>query len=108
MVINKWDVLLVNLDPTVGKEIQKTRPAVVVSPNEINEHWSPITIIPLTSKMRDLGFRTRVTFQGKNGQVAIDQIKAIDKKRIVKKLGSLDPAYAAKIQGDILLFFKEE
>lgn len=108
VVIKKWDVLLVNLDPTIGKEIQKTRPALVVSPDEINQYWSPITVLPLTSKIRDLGFRTRIKFQGKVGQVAIDQIKAIDKTRIVKKMGSISSLEAKAVQKDLMLFFKED
>lgn len=107
MVIKKWDVLLVNLDPTIGTEIRKTRPGIIISPNEVNEHWNPIIIIPLTSKIRSLDFRTSVTFQGKEGQAAIDQMKAIDKKRIVKKMGTLNQKHQSKIQDDVMLFFKE-
>jgi len=108
MVIKKWDVFLVNLDPTIGKEIRKTRPAVVVSPDEINAHWSPVTILPLTSNIRQLGFRTNVKFQEKEGQVAIDQIKAIDTSRILKKIGRLREVDYQKVQRDLLLFFSEE
>ena len=107
MEIDRWDVLLVNLDPTIGKEIKKTRPAIVVSPDEINHHWSPVVIVPLTSKLRDIDFRTHITFQGIKGQAAIDQIKAIDKLRIVKRLGKLRAHDFRRLQEDLLIFFGE-
>ncbi len=105
--ISKWDVVLVNFDPTIGKEIKKTRPALVVSPNEINEYWSPIVVIPMTSKIKDLGFRTLITFQGIQGQVAIDQIRAVDRVRIWKQVGNLKEEFRQKVQTDIDLFFAE-
>jgi mRNA interferase MazF len=106
MEIRKWDVLLVNLDPTGGNEIQKTRPGIVVSPNELNENWSPITILPMTSKIRNLGFRPKVKFQEINGQAAIDQIKVVDKRRIVKKLGTLSSKDQKAVTSGIETFFK--
>lgn len=108
MVINKWDVLLVNQDPTIGSEIQKTRPGVVISPPEINKFWNPIIIIPLTSKIRNLDFRTRIKFQGREGQVAIDQMKAIDKKRIVKNIGTLQKKDCKNIHQDLMIFLRKE
>ncbi len=106
--IERFDVCLVRLDPTIGNEIKKTRPAIIVSPNEINEFWSPLVIIPLTSKIRELDFRVKVTFQGITGQAAIDQIKAVDRKRIIKKLGSITSRDSKKLLKGIALFFRKE
>ncbi|MFY0606241.1 MAG: type II toxin-antitoxin system PemK/MazF family toxin [Cyclobacteriaceae bacterium] len=106
--VNRFDVCLVRLDPTIGNEIKKTRPAIVVSPDEINQHWSPLVIVPLTSKIREIDFRVKLVFQGIAGQAAIDQIKAVDRKRIVKKLGSLSPRDANNLQNGINLFFRKE
>jgi mRNA interferase MazF len=108
MEINRFDVVLVRLDPTIGREIKKTRPAIVVSPNEINHNWSPLVVVPLTSKMQDLGFRIGVTFQGTKGQAALDQLKAIDRKRIVKKIGKLSVGDSHAVQEGLLLFFRKE
>jgi mRNA interferase MazF len=89
MVARRFDVFLVNLDPTIGSEIQKTRPCLVISPNEMNRHIATVIVAPMTTKGQ--GYPTRVTckFQGKNGQVVLDQIRAVDKKRLVRKLGRL-------------------
>jgi mRNA interferase MazF len=81
---------LINLDPTVGHEIQKTRPCVVVSPPEINAHLSTLLVAPLTSGSRPAPFRIATTFQGKSGLMLLEQIRAVDSHRLVKKLGQLD------------------
>ncbi|MEO9474837.1 MAG: type II toxin-antitoxin system PemK/MazF family toxin [Cyclobacteriaceae bacterium] len=107
MEIRKYDVVLVRLDPTVGKEIQKTRPAIIVSPDEINKNWSPVVIVPLTSALRPLDFRVDVQFDKKKGQAAIDQIKAVDKSRILKKLGSLSPKDAKNLGDWMKVFFED-
>ena len=87
MVINRFDVFLVNLDPTVGHEIKKTRPCLIISPNEMNCNISTIIIAPMTTKGRNYPTRISCSFQGKNGQIILDQIRTIDKARLVKKLG---------------------
>ena len=90
MVILRFDVWLVNLDPAIGSEIQKTRPALVVSPDELNAHIATVIIAPMTTKGRDYPTRVPCTFQGKSGQVVLDQLRTVDKVRLVKRLGKLD------------------
>ena len=80
---------MVVLDPTIGGEIKKTRPAVIVSPNELNEHLGTVVVVPLTTG-RTYPFRIPTRFQDKDGVAAIDQIRTIDKKRLVKRLGVLN------------------
>jgi mRNA interferase MazF len=90
MGVKRFEVYLVNLDPTVGSEIQKTRPCVVVSPDEMNQHIRTVIVAPMTTKGR--GYPTRVTcrFGEKEGQVVLDQLRTVDKERLVKRLGEVD------------------
>lgn len=90
MEINRFEVFLVNLDPTVGHEIKKTRPCLVISPNEMNHHISTVIVAPMTTKGRKYPTRISCSFQGKKGQIVLDQIRTIDKRRLVKKLGTLN------------------
>jgi mRNA interferase MazF len=90
MVVQRFDVWLVNLDPTVGSEIRKTRPALVLSPDEMNAHINTIIIAPMTTKGREYPTRVPCVFQGKSGQVVLDQLRTVDKQRLAKKLGRLD------------------
>ena len=87
--MNQYDIVLVNLDPTVGSEIQKTRPCVIVSPDEINHNLQAIVVCPMTTSTRKYPIRVAVIHHGKSGHVAIDQIRTIDKRRIIKILGTL-------------------
>lgn len=98
MVINRFDVFLINLDPTIGVEIKKTRPCAIISPNEMNRQIKTVIIAPMTTK--GIAYPTRVAykFQGKQGQVVLDQIRTVDKTRLAKKLGRLD----GKTQSEIL------
>ncbi len=89
MVINQYDILLVNLDPTVGYEIQKTRPCVIISPNEMNHAIKTVIIAPMTTKSHNYPTRIPLTFEKKDGWIVLDQIRTIDKKRVIKKLGKL-------------------
>jgi mRNA interferase MazF len=91
MVVKRFDVFLVNLDPTVGSEIQKTRPCVVISPDEMNRYIATVIVAPMTT--RGQAYPTRVTcqFQGKDGQIVLDQIRTVDKTRLVKRLGQISP-----------------
>ena len=86
----RGDVWLINLDPTVGREIQKTRPCVVVSPPEINDHLSVMLVAPLTSGSRPAPFRVATTFAGKAGLMLLEQVRAVDSGRLVKKIGQID------------------
>ena len=90
MVAKRFDVCLVNLDPTVGSEIQKTRPCLVISPDEINRNIRTVIIAPMTSSLKDYPTRVSCTFRKKQGQIVLDQIRTIDKKRLIKKLGTID------------------
>ena len=89
------EVWLVSLDPTQGAEIQKTRPCLVVSPDESNRHLRTVIIAPMTTVERPYPTRVALTFQGKQGQVALDQLRAIDRQRLVRKLGRISPKIAA-------------
>ncbi len=86
----RFDVLLVALDPTKGSEIKKTRPCVVISPNEMNKYVRTRIVAPMTSQLKNYPTRVLVTFSGKKGNIVLDQIRAIDKSRVIKKLGVLD------------------
>jgi mRNA interferase MazF len=90
MVIERFSVYLVGLDPAVGVETGKTRPCVIVSPNELNSAVSTVIIAPMTTVRRSWPSRIAVLFQSKSGEIALDQIRAVDKSRLVKKLGKLD------------------
>jgi mRNA interferase MazF len=89
MEVKQYEIVLVNLDPTVGSEIQKSRPCVVISPNEINDHLQTIIIAPLTSSSKKYPTRIKIRHNNQEGWVVIDQIRTIDKVRILKKLGHL-------------------
>ena len=89
------EVWLVSLDPTQGAEIQKTRPCLVVSPDESNRHLRTVIVAPMTTVARPYPTRVALTFQGKQGQVALDQLRAIDRQRLVRKLGKISPKTAA-------------
>jgi mRNA interferase MazF len=96
------EVWLVSLDPTQGAEIQKTRPALVVSPNEANEYLRTVIVAPMTTSERSYPTRVRMTFQNQRGQVALDQIRAVDRQRLVRKLG-VAPAETARAVSSVLL-----
>ena len=89
MEVKQYHIVLVNLDPTLGSEIQKTRPCVIVSPNEINDNLRTVVIAPMTSASRKYPTRVKVKHNNREGWVLIDQIRTIDKIRVVKKFGSL-------------------
>jgi mRNA interferase MazF len=88
--MEQYDIFLINLDPTIGHEIKKTRPCVLISPNEMNENIKTIIIAPMTTKSHEYPTRIKVTFNGAVGWIVLDQIRAIDKKRVIKRLGKLN------------------
>jgi mRNA interferase MazF len=90
MVVKRFDVYLVNLDPTVGSEIKKTRPCLVISPDEINRNIRTVIIAPMTSAQKEYPTRVSCTFQKKKGQVVLDQLRTIDKARLMKRLETID------------------
>jgi len=89
MVVQRFDVWLVALDPTLGSEIQKTRPCLVISPDEMNHYIATVIVAPMTTKGRAYPTRIACSFQGKKGQIVLDQIRTIDKVRLVKRLGRI-------------------
>ena len=97
MAINRFEVYWVNLDPTVGSEIQKTRPCAIVSPDEMNHNIRTVIIAPLTTKGQDYPTRVACRFKGKAGQVVLDQIRTIDRARLVRKYGRLDSKTSALV-----------
>ena len=90
MVVKRFEVYLVNLDPTIGKEIKKTRPCVIISPDEMNKYINTVIIAPLTSVKRGYPSRVECKFKGKSGEIILEQLRSVDKSRLVKKLGFLN------------------
>jgi mRNA interferase MazF len=97
MAINRFEVYLVNLDPTVGRDIKKTRPCLVVSPDEINHNIHTVIVAPLTTKGQQYPTRVQCHFKGKDGQVVLDQVRTVDRRRLIKKLGKIDNDTAATV-----------
>jgi len=91
-IVRRGDVFLVNLDPTRGGEIQKTRPCVVVSPDELNDHLRTFIVAPLTTGSHPYPFRILCRFEGRAGYIVLDQIRTVDRERLVRKLGKLSPS----------------
>lgn len=91
MELNQYDVVLVNLDPTIGHEIKKTRPCLIISPNEMNRHLHTIMVAPLTTNLREYPTRVRVLVNKKKGMIILDQIRTIDRARIIRKLDQIQP-----------------
>ena len=89
VVVNRFDVYLINLDPTLGSEIRKTRPCLVISPDEMNRHIATVIVAPMTTKGQSYPTRISVRFQGKDGQIVLDQLRTVDKTRLVKRLGKI-------------------
>ena len=105
MVIHRFDVYLVNLDPTIGSEINKTRPRVVVSPNEMNRHIRTVIVAPMTTKGRAYPSRIPCRFEGKDGEVVLDQLRTVDKRRLAKRLGALDQVTQEEVLAGLLEMF---
>ncbi len=103
LVVRRFEVYLVNLDPTVGTEIQKTRPCLVISPDEMNAHIATVIIAPMTTRGRGYPTRVDCQFQGKSGQIVLDQIRTVDKARLVRKLGKIN----AETQKNVLSVLAE-
>jgi len=107
MEVNRFDVFLVVLDPTVGQEIKKMRPCAVISPDEMNHHIGTVIIAPMTTKGRDYPTRVSCTFQGVEGQIVLNQIRTVDKTRLVKKLGRLSPPTSDRLIGVLSEMFQK-
>ncbi|MFL6333092.1 MAG: type II toxin-antitoxin system PemK/MazF family toxin [Pyrinomonadaceae bacterium] len=103
MVVKRFDVYLSSLDPTVGSEIQKTRPCLVISPDEMNRFIKTVIVAPMTTKGTSYPTRVSCKFQGKQGQVVLDQIRTVDKTRLVRRLGKV----AKQTQSEVLSVLSE-
>ena len=101
MEINQYDVFLVSLDPAIGHEIKKTRPCLEVSPNEMNQNISTVIIAPMTTKSHDYPTRASVKFARKDGWIVLDQIRTIDKRRLIKSIGAIDKACITRVKSVI-------
>jgi len=99
------EVWLVTLDPTQGIEIQKTRPCLVISPDEMNQHLQTVIVAPMTTVTRPYPTRVALRFQGKRGQVVVDQLRAVDRQRLVRKLGTVSASTARVVSATLLEMF---
>ncbi|HMF50103.1 MAG TPA: type II toxin-antitoxin system PemK/MazF family toxin [Candidatus Saccharimonadales bacterium] len=97
VVASRFEVYLVRLDPTEGREIRKTRPCLIISPDEMNRHIGTVIVAPMTTQGHDYPTRIPVRFRRRNGQIVLDQIRTVDKNRLVKRLGKIDDATAQKV-----------
>ena len=105
MVVKRFDVYLANLDPVVGSEIKKTRPCLVISPDEMNRNIRTVIIAPMTSAQKEYPTRVPCTFLKKKGQIVLDQLRTIDKARLIKKLGTIDPKDQLEVISILQLLF---
>jgi mRNA interferase MazF len=99
--MKKYDIYLISLDPAVGHEIKKSRPCVVISPDEMNQHISTVIIAPMTTKSHHYPTRVPLEFKGKEGWIVLDQIRTVDKQRLVARLGQLRPSLIKKVKAVI-------
>ncbi len=99
------EVWLVSLDPTRGAEMQKTRPCVVVSPDEMNRHLRTVIVAPMTTSERRYPTRVPLTFRGKPGEVALDQLRTVDRQRMLKKVGNISPSAAQTVSSVLVEMF---
>ncbi len=105
--MKRFEVYLVNLDPTIGREIKKTRPCVIVSPDEMNRHIATVIVAPMTTKGKRYPTRIKCKFEGKTGQVVLDQLRTVDKKRLVKRLGRIEKATRQEVLATLAEMFAE-
>ena len=97
-MVKQYEVYLLNLDPTIGSEMKKTRPCVILSPDEMNNYLNNVIIAPMTSTVKGYPTRVKIEFEGKEGEIVLDQIKTVDKSRIVKKLGKVEKSTVKNIK----------
>lgn len=98
MVIDQYEVYLIELDPTKGHEIKKTRPCLVISPNEMNHYIGTVIIAPMTTKSHNYPTRVVLEFDGKKGWIVLDQIRTADKSRLIKRLGTIEQAIVSQVK----------
>jgi mRNA interferase MazF len=107
LVVNRFDVYLVSLDPTIGAEIQKTRPCLIISPDEMNAYIQTAIIVPMTTKARNYPTRVACRFEGKDAHIVLDQIRTVDKVRLIKRLGRVSPATQKRVLRILAELFAE-
>lgn len=107
MVVKRFEVYLINLDPTIGHEIKKTRPCLIISPDEMNRHIATLIIAPMTSQAQSYPTRVACRFQNKDGQIILDQIRTVDKERLVKKLGQISVSTQQSVLAVLAEMFAE-
>ncbi|MCK5784917.1 MAG: type II toxin-antitoxin system PemK/MazF family toxin [Candidatus Sabulitectum sp.] len=107
MVVNRFDVFLISLEPAQGSEIRKTGPCLVISPDEMNHHIKTVIVAPMTTKGRPYPTRVTCNFQGKHGQVVCDQIRTVDRSRLVKRLGVISSDVQSTVLGVLQSMFAE-
>lgn len=107
-MVKRFEVYLVNLDPTIGSEIQKTRPSLIISPDELNRPLATVIVAPMTTHGKSYPFRVPVTFDGKSGHIALDQIRTVDKRRLIKLLGQIDAATQQAVLTTLAALFADD
>lgn len=107
VVVKRFDVFLVNLDPTIGAEIQKTRPCLVISPDEMNDYIQTVILAPMMTKGRNYPSRVSCRFADKDAHIVLDQIRTFDKRRLVKRLGTIDAATQQRVLDVLADMFAE-
>ena len=105
-MVNRFDVYWANLDPTIGSEMKKTRPVIVVSPDVMNRNLNTVIVCPLTSSLKNYPTRVNLIIAGKEGAIALDQIRSIDKERLAKRITSLSQTQIDVVQNNLLQMFK--
>lgn len=105
--MNRGDVHLVRLDPTRGSELHKTRPCVIVSPDELNAHLRTVIVAPLTTGGRGYPWRIPCRFQGRSGYIVLDQLRTVDRERLIQRLGALPSRTVADVLGALQEMFEE-
>jgi mRNA interferase MazF len=98
MELNQYQIVLTNLDPTLGSEIKKTRPCVIISPDEMNRHLNTIIVAPMTTSTRKYPTRVKLKHDNKTGWIVLDQIRTIDRQRVIKALGQIGPSEIKKVK----------
>lgn len=104
-LVKQFEIYLVSLDPTLGAEIKKTRPCVIVSPNVVNDNLSTVIVAPMTTTVRSYPTRVKLEFQNKTGEIALDQLRTVDKRRLIKKLGLLKANTFRKVSDTLVEMF---
>ena len=107
MVVKRFEVYLINLDPTIGREIKKTHPCLIISPDEMNRHLGTAIVAPMTTKGHEYPGRVACRFQGKNGEIVLDQIRTVDKARLAKRLGQISTSAQKEVLSILAEMFAE-